>query len=75
MRAGIRFLSSSAQLAIAIIVTVAALATGEARDASQCCTETGVPTWLINRPVCGTGEAFDEWPLCPMTGPGRSLID
>jgi hypothetical protein len=61
---------------MAIVATLAAVATGEARDASLTGAEAGAPTCLINRPVCGTGETFDEWPLCPQTKrPDRPPLD
>jgi hypothetical protein len=55
----------SACFGLALVAALAAVKTAEARDASLTAAEAGVPTCLINRPVCGTGEAFDEWPLCP----------
>jgi hypothetical protein len=50
-------------LGIAIVGAVAAVVPCDARDASQY-PDTGAPSTLINTPVCGTGEPFDERPFC-----------
>jgi hypothetical protein len=66
----------SACFGVALAAALAAAATCEARDASLTAAEAGFPTYLINRPVCGTGETFDEWPLCPrINGSDRQRID
>lgn len=80
MRIGIRFPPSLvARLVVALVGAAAAILPCEAREMPLFAAETGYPTYLINRPACGAGEAFDEWPHCkPLNGSrtkSPSLID
>ena len=80
MRIGTRFPRSLvARLVVALVGAAAAILPCEAREIPPFPAETGYPSYLINRPACGTGEIFDEWPHCrkidDFPTKGRSLID
>jgi hypothetical protein len=78
MRIGLEILAL-ARLVAAVVGMAAASMPCEARDPPRSAVETGHPSSLINRPACGTGEVFDEWPHCGAIdrpwAKHRSLID
>jgi hypothetical protein len=80
MRIGTRFPPSLvAGMVVALVGTAAAIARCEAREMPLFSADTGYPSYLINKPACGTGEVFEDWPHCKGTerprAKSRSLFD
>ena len=65
MRIWTRITSNSTIVFAAVILgaSVAALPC-DAREITRSGVDTGLPPYLVNRPACGVGEIFDEWPHC-----------
>lgn len=66
-------------IVIAPFGTGALLLPCEARNLSPSTVQTGYPTDLVNKPVCGTHEIVDGWSHCGAPewprGRGRPFLD
>ena len=56
--------NSTILFATVILGPSAAVLPCDAREITRSGVDTGLPPYLVNRPACGVGEIFDEWPHC-----------
>jgi hypothetical protein len=56
--------NSTIRFAAAILGASAAVLPCDAGEITRSAVDTGLPPYLVNRPACGVGEIFDEWPHC-----------
>lgn len=65
MRNWTRISTNSTILFAAVILGASAAALPcDAREIARSAVDAGLPPYLVNRPACGVGEIFDEWPHC-----------